>query len=103
MKTEIKYRDFRVGREIYTVKMKYLPNGSIFNGAAVVVKVMKWHTPPRNLWEKLTEFWRYELSSWTWDPQLCESSLEAYVIDKCALEADKRLCQDRGAKEWEVM
>lgn len=103
MRAEIKYKDYRVGREIYTVKMKYMPNGSIFNGTAVSVQVMKWHTQPRTIWEKLTEFWRYELSSWTWDPQISESSLEAYVIDKCAFEADKRLRQGRGAKEWEVM
>ena len=102
-KKEIKYKDIRVGHYVYTVKMKLLPQGSVFNGTAVEVDVMAWHLPPRNFWERLAEFWRFSLSSWTWDPQISEASLEAFVIDKCAYETNKLLCQDRGVREWEVM
>lgn len=102
-KNEIKYKDIRVGRDVYTVKMEFLPHGGIFNGTAVAVDIMTWHLLPRNFWERLAEFWRFSLSSWTWDPQISEVSLEAFIIDKCTYQTDKRLRQERGVREWEVM
>lgn len=100
MKKEIKYRDYRIGKEVYTVKLVFQPNGSIFNGPAVDVHVMAWHLPPRNLWERLIEWWRYGISDSTWEPQISAASLDAYIIDKCAYENNKHLCQDRSLREW---
>lgn len=103
MRNKIKYKDYRIGCDIYTVKMTYAPCGGITNGPAVDVQVMEWHLPPRKWWEKLAEFWKYNLSTWTWDPTMTETSLEAFVIDKCKSESARRIAVRRGDKEWEVM
>lgn len=102
MKNEVKYKDYRIGRDVYTVKLTYLPHGD-FCGPAVSVQVMKWHQPPRNLRERITEWWKYSISDWEWIPTLTESSLDAYCIDKCNYETVKRIAIERGDKEWEAL
>ena len=102
MKNEVKYKDYRIGRDVYTVKLTYFPQGGLF-GPEVNVEVMKWHLPPRNLWERITEWWKYSLSGWVWNPTLTESSLDAYCIDKCNYETAKRIAIERGDKEWEAL
>lgn len=102
MKNEVKYKDYRIGRDVYTVKLTYLPQGGCF-GPEVRVEVMKWHQPPRNLWERITEWWKYYLSGWEWIPSLTEASLDAYCIDKCNYETWQRITAERGDKEWEAL
>lgn len=102
MKNEVKYKDYRIGRDVYTVKLIYLPQGGLF-GPEVRVEVMKWHLPPRNLWERITEWWKYYLSGWEWIPSLTEASLDAYCIDKCNYETWRRITAERGDKEWEAL
>lgn len=103
MKKEIKYKDYRIGRDVYTVKMTYVPYGGITNGPAVDINVMEWHLLPRKWWEKLTEFWKYNLSTWTWDPAMTEASLDAYCIFKCHFETAKRIKVKRCDEEWEAI
>ena len=102
MKNEVKYKDYRIGRDVYTVKLTYSPQGSLF-GPEVHVKVMKWHLPPRNLWERIAEWWKYYLSGWVWNPTLTDASLDAYCIDKCNYEAAQRIAIERGDKEWKAL
>lgn len=102
-KNEIKYKDIRVGRDVYTVKLRLMRCGGIYNGTAVSVDVMTWHLPPRNFWERLAEWWRYSLNTWTWDPQISEASLEAFVTDVCNYETVKKLRHDTGEEEWAAM
>ena len=102
-KHEIRYEDYRIGRDVYTVKLTHLPHGGFFYNPVVRVQVMKWHLRPRNLWERITEWWKYSISDWEWDPTLTESSLDAYCIDKCNLETVKRIAIERGDKEWEAL
>lgn len=102
MKNEVKYKDYRIGRDVYTVKLIYLPQGGPL-GPEVHVEVMKWHLPPRNLWEYITEWWKYSLSNWDWIPALTKVSLDAYCIDKCNYETAKRIAIERGDKEWEAL
>lgn len=101
MKKEIKYRDYRIGKDVYTVKFTYLRNGGINSGPAVYVEIMTWHLPPHNFWQRITEFWKYNLNCGTWDPALTEASLEAYCIDKCNIETVRRIDIERGDKNWE--
>jgi hypothetical protein len=101
-KCDVKYKDYRIGRDVYTVKLEYQPQGGFHYNPAVRVEVMKWHQPPRNLWERITEWWKYYLSGWTWDPSLTKTSLDAYCVDKCNLETEQRLTIERGDKEWEA-
>lgn len=108
-KCEVKYKDYRIGHDMYTVKLTYQPQGGFFYNPVVRVQVMKWHLPPRNLWERITEWWKYNVSDWEWDPTW-KASLDDYCIDKCAtetenriaVEREKRIAIERGDKEWEA-
>lgn len=97
------YKDYRIGKYIFTVKYTYMLNGGINGNPAVYVQVMEWHQPPRNLWEKISEFWKYNLDSGTWDTLLTDAALEDYAIDKCTHEVERRMNVERCDKEWEVM
>lgn len=100
MKSIIKYRDYRIDKNLYTVKLTLLKGGSLSGGDAVEVEVMEWHLPPRNFWQRLSEFWKYSLSCSTWDPYITETSLDAYCVDKCKIEVLKLLDATKGTEEW---
>ncbi len=100
MKKEVRYEDYRIGRDVYTVKLTHLPNGGISYNPAVRVQVMEWHLPPRNLWERISEWWNYDINDYLWDPLLTEASLDVYCINKCELETIKRINIKRGETEW---
>jgi hypothetical protein len=100
MRKEIHYEDYRIGHDVYTVKLTRLPKGGINYNPAVRVQVMEWHLPPRNLWERITEWWKYSISEYVWDPLLTEASLNAYCIDKCNAETLKRIAIEKGETEW---
>ena len=102
MKKEVRYEDYRIGHDVYTVKLTYLPQGGFFYNPVVRVQVMKWHLPPRNLRERITEWWKYNISDWEWDPTLTEASLDAYCTDKCLLETAKHIAIARCDKEWKA-
>lgn len=103
MKNQVKYKDYRIGWGVYTVKLTYKPQGGFYYTPIVKVDVMRWHQPPRNLWQKIAEFWQYNLNSYVWDPTLTEASLESYCIDKCKCERTRERNIERGDKEWEVV
>ena len=103
MKNEVRYKDYRIGRDVYTVKLTYEPQGGFFYNPVVRVEVMKWHLPPRNLWERITEWWKYYLSGGTWDPSWTKASLDDYCINKCSFETEQRLSTERCDKEWEAL
>lgn len=100
MKKEVRYNDYRIGRDVYTVKLTYLPNGGFNYTPVVRVQVMEWHLSPRNLWERISEWWKYDISNYLWDPLLTETSLEDYCIDKCKFETTKRIAIKRAETEW---
>lgn len=100
MKNVIKYKDYRIGQDLFTVKLTLLKGGSLSGGDAVNVEVMEWHLPPRNFWERISEFWKYSLGSWTWDPFMTNTSLDAYCVSKCEFETLKRSDAERSKKEW---
>ena len=103
MKKEIRYKDYRIGHYVYTVKLTRLPNGGFHYTPVVRVQVMKWHLRPRNLWECITEWWKYNINNWVWDPTLTETSLDDYCINKCNFITNKRIAIERGDKEWEAL
>ena len=103
MRKEVRYEDYRIGRDVYTVKLTHLPHGGFHYTPVVRVQVMKWHPSPRNLWERITEWWKYDIDDWVWDPLLTDASLYAYCIDKCKLVTEKRIAIERGNKEWEAL
>lgn len=102
MKKKIHYKDYRVGKYVFTVKFIFTLDGGINGGPAVIVHLMDWHQPPHNLWGRISEIWKYSLNCNIWDPMLTEASLEAYTTDKCKLEMVRRLNVERGYKEWEA-
>ena len=99
MKKEIRYKDYRIGRDAYTVKLTHSPNSHY---TPVVVRVMEWHVPPRNLWERITEWWKYDINDYLWNPLLTETSLDAYCTDKCKFITAQRIAIKKGDKEWET-
>lgn len=99
---EVKYKDYRIGRDVYTVKLTHLPQGGFFYNPVVRVQVMKWHLPPRSLWERITERWKYNIDTHVWDPTLTETSLDTYCIDECILATANRAAVERGDKEWKA-
>lgn len=100
MKKEVRYEDYRIGRDVYTVKLTHLPKGGFHYTPVVCVQVMEWHLPPRNLWERISEWWKYDIDDYLWDPLLTDASLDAYCISKCSFETDKRIAIKRGETEW---
>ena len=100
MKSKVRYKDFRIGSDAYTVKLRYLPRGGFYYNPVVRVQVMKWHLWPHNLRERITEWWKYDIADYEWDPTLTETSLEDYCIDKCHHETAKRIAIKRCSKEW---
>ena len=100
MTKNIKYKDVRIGSNIYTVKLEMHPHGGMLNGIEIRVEIMEWHQPPRTLRETLRES-RYFLNYWYWDPAMTSRSLDDFIIEKCTYEANKQLNQSRGIKEWE--
>jgi len=100
MKKEVRYETYRIERDVYTVKLTHLPYGGISYNPIVRVQVMEWHLPPRNLWERITEWWKYNISDSEWDPLLTDSSLDAYCISKCCAETVRRMRIKRGDEEW---
>lgn len=102
MKKEIRYENYYIDRDAYTVKLTHLPQGGVYYNPVVHVQVMKWHVPPRNLWERITERWKYNIDDWVWDPIFTEASLDSYCICKCGLVTAKRIAIERGNKEWKA-
>lgn len=100
MRKEVRYEDYRIGEDVYTVKLTYLPNGGFYYNPVVHVQVMEWHLPPRNLWERITEWWKHDINDYLWDPLLTEASLNDYCIDRCNSETTKRIAIKRGETEW---
>ena len=100
MRKEIRYEDYRIGHDLYTVKLTHLPSGGINYNPVVRVQVMEWHLPPRNLWERIAEWWKYDIRDYVWDPLLTETSLDEYCINKCNSETAKRIAIKRGETEW---
>lgn len=97
---EVRYENYHIDKDAYTVKLTHLPNGGLCYNPVVRVQVMKWHLPPRNLWERVIEWWKYDISDYVWDPLLTEASLDEYCFDKCNLETAKRIAIKRGDSEW---
>lgn len=102
MRNKVRYKDYRIGDDVYTVKLTLRRGGFVYN-PAVRVQIMEWHQPPRNLWERIIEWWKYIISEYNWDPVLDGASLDNYCIDKCNLETMKRIAIERGSKEWEAL
>jgi hypothetical protein len=99
-KREVKYKDYQVWNEIYTVKQTYLPTGGIECNPAVRVEVMEQHPIPRNLWERITEWFKYNISTYVWDPLLTDASLDFYCMGKCVAEATERIAIKKTETEW---
>lgn len=101
---KIHYKDYRIGKYVFTVKFIFALNGGggIRNGSAIIVHVMNWHQPPRNLWGRISEIWKYSLDCSTWDPMLTNMTLEDYTIYRCNHEAEWQMNVERCNKEWET-
>ncbi len=100
MRKEIRYENYRIGYDVYTVKLTHLPNGGFNYNPVVRVQVMEWHLPPRNLWERISEWWKYDINDYLWDPLLTDASLDDYCMNKCKSETAKRIAIKRGKTEW---
>jgi len=96
-KREVRYENYRIGRDVYTVKLTHLPQGVVY------VQVMKWHLPPRTFWERISEWWKYTIEEHVWDPLLTDASLDEYCIAQCEKESDRRIRIQRGFDEWNAL
>lgn len=99
-KREVKYNDYHVSDDIYTVKMTYLPTGGVEYNPVIRVQVMEQHPVPRNLWERITEWFKYNISTYVWDPMLTDASLDSWCLYKCVFETVKRNSAKRIDTEW---
>lgn len=99
---EIKYKDYRIGSDIFTVKMTYDPDPPYHLCPIVKVNIMKWHMKPTTFFGKLTEGIRFSIETHEYDPMWTRLSLPDYCISKCLklVESPKEeKCQTRI--EWE--
>ena len=94
---EIKYKDYRVGSEIFTVKMTYDPDPSWHLCPIVKVDIMKWHTKPTTFFDKLTERLKFSIETYEYDPMWTKLSLSDYIVKKCLkiVEPEIKKCQTR--------
>jgi hypothetical protein len=98
---EIKYKDFRIGHDLYTVKLIYLPQGGISYNPVVKVRIMKLHTKPRKFLEKLLEVPKFSISTFIWDPFVTKASLEVYCINKCYTITKQNEKVNKAKNEWD--
>ena len=99
---EVKYKDYRIGSEIFTVKMTYDPDPSWHLCPIVKVDIMKWHPKPITFFDKLTEGFKFSIKKYEYDPMWTNLSLSDYCISKCSKIAEgpkEEKCQTRV--EWE--
>jgi hypothetical protein len=99
-KREIRYKDYQVKDDIYTVKLTYLPSGGIEYNPVVRVQVMEQHSVPCNLWERITEWWKYNIKTYVWDPLLIDVPLDSYCCYKCVGAKFKNDLIKKGETEW---
>lgn len=65
------------GKNIFTIKLTYLPSGGLSYNPIVKVLIMKPHSAPNNFWERISEIFKYPIiDSFRWDPLFTELSLE---------------------------
>lgn len=97
---EIKYRECRIGEELFTIKLIYKPTGGLCYNPIVKVRIMKWHTKPVTLLEKLLEVFKFSIDCGEWDPLLIDSSLEEYCKHKCLNYVNRQDTMNRAEIEW---
>lgn len=100
MKKIIKYKNYRNDKYIFTIKLTYLPKGGIDENPAVKVQVMQHHQPPRTFWERVTEWWKYNINDFMWDTLLNDMSLDDYYISCCNAETARRIAIEKTEKEF---
>ena len=98
---EIKYKDFRIGNNLYTVKLIYLPKGGISYNPVIKVRIMKIHTKPCNFLEKLLEVPKFSISTSIWDPFVTKESLNLYCRNKCYIDTKQNEKVNRAKNEWD--
>lgn len=97
---EVKYREYRIGEELFTVKLTYKPNGGLSYNPIVKVRIMKWHTKPITFLEKLLEIPKFSINCYEWDPLFLDCSLEEYCINKCFNYVDHKNKINKAEIEW---
>lgn len=98
---EIKYKDYRIGSEIFTVKMTYDPDPSWHLCPIVKVDIMKWHPKPTTFFDKLTEG-KFSIKKYEYDPMWTNLSLSDYCISKCSkIAASPKVEKCQTRLEWE--
>ena len=74
---KIKYRDYRIGHNIYTVKVKRL------NETEFHIFVFDCHPHPRNFFARCKEWWTIPSTDSYWDCHISNLSLEEKIIKMC--------------------
>ena len=98
---EIKYKDYRIGSNLYTVKLTYLPSGGVFHyNPTVKVDIMEWHTQPITFLDKILEHFKFSIESYEWDPLLTDLSLTDYCIKKCSQITEINDAIEKANNEW---
>lgn len=98
---EIKYKDYRIGSNLYTVKLTYLPSGGVFHyNPTVKVDIMEWHTQPITFLDKILEHFKFSIESYEWDPLLTDLSLTDYCIKKCSQIVEINDAIEKANNEW---
>ena len=98
---EVKYKDYRIGSNLYTVKLIYLPSGGVFNyNPTVKVDIMEWHTQPITFLDKILEHFIFSIESYEWNPLLTDLSLTDYCIEKCSQIAEINDAIEKANNEW---
>lgn len=77
---KIKYKDYQIGSNLYTVKLTYLPAGGVLHyNPTVKVDIMELHTKPITFLDKILEHFKFSIETYEWDPLLTDLSLNDYI------------------------
>lgn len=77
---QISYKDYRIGKDTYTVKFTQLKSYNGIERPVIKLNLMTWHMKPQNLIARCLEKWKYNLSTVIWNPLLTTTTLDEYCV-----------------------
>lgn len=94
MKKNIKYKDVRIGKHVFTCRL-------IKQDGYVTIEVQPWHLPPRDLLEAFHQWWKLETyTSVAWNPDFTEETLEDSIVVACEMVVSDLETVSTFDKQW---
>ena len=95
-----KWKDFRIGKNIFTVRARRYDDSTF--GMIIEYNIFEPHSHPRNWRERLCESWKYKEYGYLnrWIEGLSEISLEKHIINTCLLIIDDKEKNEKAEKDW---